>query len=91
MIKVLSCKCIILTLFCLTPSLCADKNRSLNLKIFENVPKVKSKNHKKDILDKVNEFIGDDIDLTLFDKRKLGWSMYAKISKVSRLGVRYNY
>jgi len=91
MIKVLSYKCIILTFFCLAPSVCADKYRSFNLKVLENIPKVKSKNHKKDILDKVNDFIGDDIDLTLFDKRKLGWSMYAKISKVSRVGVRYNY
>ena len=92
MIKIFSCKCIFLLLLCFTSSVCADDYKSFKLRSLGEVPKVKKpKSQKKQILDKVNNFIGDDIDLEYFNKKKLGWSVYARISKVSKLGMRYNY
>jgi hypothetical protein len=81
-----------ISLFALAPSAFAGELKTLKLRSLNAVEEVKnSYNHKKDILNKINDFIGDDIDLSLFDKRKPGWSVYAKVSKVSRLGVRYRF
>jgi hypothetical protein len=81
-----------ISLFALAPSAFAGELKTLKLRSLNAVEGVKkSHNHKKDILNKINDFIGDDINLSLFDKQKLGWSVYAKVSKVSKLGVRYRF
>jgi hypothetical protein len=93
MVKSATIKCTLITLLTIPFSLNADESKNLKLRSLGTViPKVyDSKQSKESVLDKVSEFIGDDIDLTLFDTKKDGWSVYAKISKVSRLGLRYNY
>jgi hypothetical protein len=80
------------SLFLLPPSIFAGELKTLKLRSLNAVEEIKrSKDHKKDILNKINDFLGDDIDLSLFDKKRVGWSIYAKVSKVSRIGVRYRY
>jgi len=90
--KAITCKCMMISLFALAPSAFAGELKTLKLRTLNAVEEVKnSQNHKKDIFNKINDFIGDDVDLTLFDKRREGWSVYAKISRISRVGFRYRY
>jgi hypothetical protein len=92
MVKSATTKCILFSLLS-TPFLNAGDYKSFKLRSLGAVTKVESESKikKEFILDKINELVGDDIDLSLFDRDKEGWSVYAKISKVSRLGVRFNY
>ncbi len=90
--KIITCKCVLLTFFSFISTAYASEYKSVKLRSFSEVPKVKkSRNHNKYILNEIKGLIADDIDLEFFDKHKLGWSIYAKISKNSRLGFRYNY
>lgn len=92
MVKVLTYKCMMISLFAFAPSAFAGELKTLKLRTLNAVEEIKkSENHKKDILNKINDFIGDDIDLSLFDKRRVGWSVYAKVSRISRVGLRYRY
>ncbi len=90
--KILTCKCILLTFFSFISTVYAGEYKSVKLRSFSEVPKLKSsRNHNKYILNEIKGLIADDIDLELFDKHRVGWSIYAKISKTSKLGLRYNY
>ncbi len=92
MFKIFSCKFIILAFFTLTSNICAENHKTFKFRSLGEVLNVKkSTNHKKELLNRVNEFIGDDVDLEYFNKKKLGWSVYGKISRVSKIGLRYNY
>jgi len=92
MFKAVTCKCIILSFFTLGPSICAAEYKTMKLRTLNAVVHAKkSQSHKKMLIEKINTFIGDDIDLNIFDKKKDGISVYAKISRVSRLGVRYRF
>lgn len=92
MIKIFSYKCIVLAFFTLTSTICADNHKSFKFRSLGEVSKVKeSKNYKKKLLNRVDELIGDGLDLEYFNKKKLGWSVYGRISKVSKIGLRYNY
>ncbi len=92
MFKIFSCKCIILAFFTLTSNICAENHKTFKLRSLDEVSKVKkSTNHKRELLNSVNDLIGDGVDLEYFNKKKLGWSVYGKISRVSKIGLRYNY
>ncbi|HIP02005.1 MAG TPA: hypothetical protein EYH01_03665 [Campylobacterales bacterium] len=92
MIKAITYKCIILSIFSFAPSVFAGDYKTLKIKTLNAVPNVKkSRSSKKEFLEKINAYIGEDIDLSIFDKKKDGLSVYAKISRVSRLGVRYRF
>jgi len=81
MVKVLTYKCMMISLFAFAPSAFAGELKTLKLRTLNAVEEIKkSENHKK-----------DDIDLSLFDKRRVGWSVYAKVSRISRVGLRYRY
>jgi hypothetical protein len=92
MIKIITCKCIIFSFFAFSPTLFAGEYKTMKLRSLSAVPKVKkSRSSKKEILDKINTLIGNDIDFNMFDKKKDGLSIYAKVSRISKLGVRYRF
>ncbi len=92
MLKAVTCKCIILSFFTVAPSTFAGEYKTMKLRTLNAVPNVKkTRSNKKELLDKINNYIGEDIDLSIFDKKKVGLSVYAKISSISRLGVRYRF
>lgn len=90
--KVFTCKCIFFTFFSLSSSSFAGELKSYNIRALGGLPTVKNvQSHNKHLLNDITSLIGNDVDLTLFDKHKKGWSIYGRVSKVSRLGLRYNY
>ncbi len=93
MVKTVTLKCIFLSILVTPYTLNADNHKKFQLRSLGGVVKVKKQSTmRKDlILEKINELVGDDIDLTLFDKKRSGLSVYAKISRVSKLGVRYRF
>ncbi len=92
MVKALTCKCIIFSIFSLAPSAFAGDYKTMKLRTLNAVLDVKkSRSSKKEFLDKINMYIGQDVDLSIFDKKKDGLSVYAKLSRVSQVGVRYRF
>jgi hypothetical protein len=93
MVKVVTCKCVLFSLLCLAPSSYAGELKSIKLRsLTTTITKDKHKESKKQrFIKKVNEFFNDEIDVSIFDKKKDGLSVYAKISRVSKLGVRYRF
>ncbi|MCH9812956.1 MAG: hypothetical protein K0U47_03325 [Epsilonproteobacteria bacterium] len=90
--KVLTYKCLLFTIFSLGSTVHASDSKSNSLRAFSEVPKMKNtRAHNKRLLNQINDLVGESVDLTLFDKKKEGWSVYGKISRVSKLGLRYNY
>jgi len=93
MVKIITCKCIIYSCLFLGPAVFAGEfktskvSRSLTI-----VPKAKKSHfNKKMLLEKVNLILGDSVDFSFFDKKRVGVSVYAKVSKVSKVGVRYRF
>ena len=94
MVKVVTCKCVLFSLLCLSPATAyAGELKPIKLRtLTTTITKDKHKDSKKKrLIKKVNEFFNDEIDVSIFDKKKEGLSIYAKISRVSRLGVRYRF
>ncbi len=91
MTKAITCKCIIFSIFSLSSASYAGEYKTLKIRSLTPIAKVKKNNSKKEILNKINNYIGQDIDLNIFDKKKDGLSVYAKISRISRVGVRYRF
>ena len=90
--RAITCKCIIFSIFSLSSVSCfAGDYKTLKVQSLTPVSKVKKINKKKQLLNKINDYIGQDIDLRFFDKKKEGLSVYAKISRISKLGVRYRF
>jgi TRAP-type C4-dicarboxylate transport system substrate-binding protein len=85
-------KCVILSLITHSTIVTASENRETKLRILSSVPKAKSsQSYNKMIENQIDEMLQGEIDLTLFDKRRDGISLYAKLSKRSEIGFRYNY
>ena len=93
MIKAVTCKCIIFSIFSLSPAMIAGELKPVKLRMLNtSIPKVKkSRLHKKEIIDKLNEFVDGDLDFNIFDKKKDGFSVYAKVATISKLGMRYRF
>jgi len=91
MIKAITFKCVIFSIFSLSSVSFAGDYKTLKIRSLTPVEKVKRISSKKAILKKINEYIGQDVDLSLFDKKKDGLSVYAKVSRISKLGVRYRF
>ena len=89
--RAITCKCIIFSIFSLSSVSFAGDYKTLKIRSLTPVAKVKKNNSKKQLLNKINDYIGQDIDLRFFDKKKEGLSVYAKISRISKLGVRYRF
>ena len=89
--RAITYKCIIFSILSLSSVSFAGDYRNLKVLSLTPVSKVKKINSKKKLLNKINDYIGQDIDLSIFDKKKEGLSVYAKISRISKLGVRYRF
>jgi hypothetical protein len=83
----------VFSLLCLAPSAYAGELKSVKLRTLTTTitKDNKRESKKKRLIRKVNEFFNDEIDVSIFDKKKDGLSVYAKISRVSKLGVRYRF
>ncbi len=88
MIKTVTCKCIIFSTLAFGPAMFAGEYKLRAL----SVPKVKKSHfNKKAIIETLNVVVGGNVDFSFFDKKKDGLSVYAKVSKISKVGLRYRF
>lgn len=84
-------QCLILSLVSHATAAFAEEYKP-KLRVFTSVPKAKNGlPYNKMIENKIDEMLQGEVDLTLFDKHRDGVSLYAKLSKRSEIGFRYNY